>query len=164
MLPGPGKPHNKGLEATLTRHRAQTQIKPLQEVHPLTDNHAQQPLDVVPRCAQHRVQPVAGFALEVAAIHAVIGLEVADDRLDRLTPLQLLSLLLADPFGLAPVHDVHIRVLCIHAPIAQIDERRRRLDRTVLHQDGRLLQLLSQRVSVIRVAVEGPVPPRSGCR
>ena len=82
---------------------------------PLLGKHAQQPADVVARSAQHRVQPVAGFALEVAAVHAVIGLEVGDDRLNRLAPPQLLSLLLADSFGLARVHDVHIRVPCIHA-------------------------------------------------
>jgi len=33
------------------------------------------------------MQPVNLFALEVAAIYAVVGFEVADDRLDRLAPL-----------------------------------------------------------------------------
>jgi hypothetical protein len=37
------------------------------------------------------VQPDAGFALEVAAFYAVVALEVPDDRLNRLVPLELLS-------------------------------------------------------------------------
>ena len=71
------------------------------------------------------MQPVTPLTFEVAAVHAVIGFEVADDGFDGLAPLELASLLLADPFGLAPVHDVHIRVVRIHTPIAQIDESRR---------------------------------------
>ena len=101
------------------------------------------------------MQPVPALTLEVAAVHAVIGLEVADDRLNGLTPPEQLSLLLADPFGLAPVHDVHIRVVCIHTPITQIHERCRWLRPAVLHQDRGLFQLLIERVPVVRVAVEG---------
>ena len=138
------------------RHRAQAQIIAPHKRCVLTGHHAQQPLDVVPRCAQHRVQSVADLTVEVTVPHVVIGLEVTDDRFDRLTPPQLLSLLLADPLELATVHDVHIRVLCIQTTIAQIDERRRWLDRTVLHQDGRLLLLLVQSVDVVGVAVERP--------
>ena len=67
-------------------------------------DHAQQPADVVARCAQHRVQPVPDFSLEVTVIHAVIGLEVADDGFNRLAPLEQPSVLLADPVALAPVH------------------------------------------------------------
>ena len=100
------------------------------------------------------MQPVACFALEVAAAHAVIGLEVPNDRLDGLAPFEQRSVLLADPLGLASVHDVHIRVLCIHTPVAQINKRRRRLGRAVLHQDRSLLQLLVEGVAVVWVAVE----------
>ena len=106
MLTCSPRPGNKGLEATLT-------------------NHAQQPAEVVARCAQHRVQPVTLLALEMAAVHAVISLEVADDRLDGLAPLEQLSVLLADSLALAPVHDMHIRVELVDTPIAQIHERRR---------------------------------------
>ena len=102
------------------------------------------------------MQPVTPLTLEVTAVHAVIGFEVPDDRFDGLAPFEQLSLLLADPLELATVHDVHIRVLCIQTTIAQIDERRRWLDRTVLHQDGRLLLLLVQSVDVVGVAVERP--------
>jgi hypothetical protein len=51
---------------------------------------------VVARRAQHRVQPVAALTLEVTASHAMVGLEVVDERLDRLAPLELAALLLAD--------------------------------------------------------------------
>ncbi len=44
----------------------------------------------------------------------------------------------------------------IHPPVAPIDEHRRGLDRTVLHQDRGLLELFAQGVSVIRMAMEGP--------
>ena len=100
------------------------------------------------------MQSVFLRSLEVTAVPAVIGLEVADDRFDRLTTPELASLLLADPFGLAPVHDVHIRLVRIHDPIAQIGERCGWLDCTVLHQDRRRHQSLVQGVAVVRVAVE----------
>ena len=59
--------------------------------------------------------PVTHRALEVAAVHAVVALEVPDDRLDRLASLEQLSLLSADGSGLSPVHDAYIGVVCIHA-------------------------------------------------
>ena len=40
--------------------------------------------------------------------------QLVDDRLDRLAPFEQLSLLLTDPLGLAPVHDVHVQVVRIH--------------------------------------------------
>jgi hypothetical protein len=55
-----------------------------QEGNALPEDHAQQPPDVVARRTEHRVQPVTLLTLEVTAVHAVIGLEVADDRFDRL--------------------------------------------------------------------------------
>ena len=99
----------------------------MHEAHPLLGDHAQQPFDVVACRAQHGVQPVALLTLEGATVHAVIALEVADDGLDGLAPLELFSVLAADAFGFAPVHDMHIRVASIHAPIAQVNERGRRL-------------------------------------
>lgn len=109
------------------RHRAQAQIKLLQEGDALAGNRGQQPADVVARRTLHRVQTVPLRSLEVTAVHAVIGLEVSDDRLDRLAPFEQLSILLADPLGLASVHDVHIRVVRFYTPIAQIHEHRRGL-------------------------------------
>lgn len=70
------------------------------------------------------MQPVPLFPLEVTAVHAVVLLEVANDRLNRLASFELLPALLADALTLTPVHDGHIRVLCIHPPVAQIDKGR----------------------------------------
>jgi hypothetical protein len=44
------------------------------------------------------VKPIANFALEVTVIHALIALEVTDDDLNRLAPLEQRSFSLADPF------------------------------------------------------------------
>ena len=79
---------------------------------------------------------------------------MADDGLDGLAPLEQLSLLFADPLGLAPVHDVHTGQVRVYAPVAQIHEGRRWFGCAVLHQDRGLLQLLGQSVAVVRVAVE----------
>ena len=102
------------------------------------------------------MQPVTHLALEVTAAHAVITLEVPNDRLDGLAPLEHLSLLPADPLGLAPVHDVNMGVVPIHPPVAQVHKRCFWFDLAVLHQDRGLLQLLGQGVPVIGVAMECP--------
>ena len=54
------------------------------------------------------------------------------------------------------MHDAHTGQVRTHPPVAQIDERRRRFYRAVLHQDRGLLQLLGQGVPVIRVAMKRP--------
>lgn len=105
------------------RHGAQARIKSLQESDALTGDQAQQPADVAARGAQHRGQPVASVAFEMAAVHAVVALEMPDDRLNRLATPEQVSLLLADPFGLALMHDLHLWVVCLHTPIAQIHKR-----------------------------------------
>ena len=84
---------------------------------------------------QHRMQSVTDFTLEMTALHAVITIEVTDDRLDRLASLEQFLVLRTEALGLAPVHDVHLRVVCIHAAVAQIDKRGHGLEVTVLHQD-----------------------------
>ena len=61
---------------------------PVQEGHPLLGNHAQQQLDVVARSAQHRMQFVPSLTLEVAALHAVVRLEVPNDRLNGLASFE----------------------------------------------------------------------------
>ena len=45
--------------------------------------YSYQPADVVAPRAQQHMQRIALRALEMAAVHSVIGLEVPDDRLDR---------------------------------------------------------------------------------
>ena len=60
---------------------------------PLGGDRSQQPTNVEPGCAQHRVQRVATAAAEPAAIHPVVALGVTDGRLDGLAPLEPASLL-----------------------------------------------------------------------
>ncbi len=72
----------------------QAQKKRMQKGHSLFYNHAQQPPDVVACSAQYRVQTVTERCLEVAAVHAVIGFEVADDGLDGLSAFEVFLLLL----------------------------------------------------------------------
>jgi hypothetical protein len=70
----------------------------------------QQPPDVVTRCAQHRVQPVANLALQMAAVHPVVGLQVPDHRLNGITPFDELKPFGIQPLGLTPVRDGQPRV------------------------------------------------------
>ena len=67
------------------------------------------------------MQPVALFTLEVAAVHAVILLEVADNGLDRLAPFQQFQFLGIELLALAPVLDRDAWVIGIHAPVTQVD-------------------------------------------
>ena len=66
------------------------------------------------------MQFVPSLALEVAALHAVICLEVPNDRLNGLASFEQPSVFFADELGLASVHDAHIRIVCIHTPVAQV--------------------------------------------
>ena len=49
-----------------------------------------------------------------------------------------------------------IRVVLVHAPVTQIGIDLLRPDAQALHQDGALLDLLVQRVAVIRVTGKAP--------
>lgn len=86
----------------------------------------------------------------------MIGLEVADDGLDRLASLEQCLILLAQCLGFAPVLDVQAGVVFVHPTIAQVYKGRLRLDAGGLHQDGGLLDLFVEGVAVIRVTGEGP--------
>lgn len=134
---------------------ADTRNRP-QKGDALVCSNARQPADVVAGHAQHGLQSITLLTLEVTAIHAVIIVEVANNRFDGLAPFEQSSILLANPFGLAPVQDVRIRVIGVYPPVAQIDEGRRWFWLAVLNQDRGLLQLFVQRVPVVRVAMEGP--------
>ena len=108
----------------------------MQKGHSLFYNHAQQPPDVVACSAQYRVQTVTERCLEVAAVHAVIGFEVADDGLDGLSAFEVFLLLLRQALELAPVLDADARVVLLHTPVAQVCVDRLRLNAQVLHQDA----------------------------
>lgn len=71
----------------------------------------QQPADVVARRAAQRMQRIAHGALQPASVHAVVGLGVPDQRLDRLAPLEKLLFLVAQSIGCdsSPVVDTLCR-------------------------------------------------------
>jgi hypothetical protein len=116
---------------------------------------ARQPADVEPGRAQHRVQRVTRAADEPAAVHAVVALGVTDHRLDGLPAFEPAPLQRGQRLVLAPVDDLHARVVGVHAPVAQVNDRRGWLHTDVLQQRVGLLELLGQRVAVVRVAGEG---------
>ncbi|WP_439898065.1 hypothetical protein [Aquabacterium humicola] len=70
-----------------------------------------------------------------------------DDKLECLPPL-----LRRHRPALASVQQLHLRHHRIHAPISEIDDDRLRGDADVLEKNLGLLQLLSERVPVVRVA------------
>ena len=64
-------------------------------------------------------------------------------------------LLRGQALELAAVDDLHAGVVGVHAAEPQVDHDLLELDRHVLQQVGRLLQLGAQDVAVVRVAGEG---------
>jgi len=69
------------------------------------------------------VQLVPLFAFHVTAVHPVTHFYVSVDWLDRLTPLELLSLLDRERLILGQVLDVDAWVVRIHATTTQIHTR-----------------------------------------
>ena len=98
----------------------QAQKKRMQEGYPLLGNHTQQPFEVVTRRTQHGMQLVAVFTLKVAATHPVIRFQMANDRFNGLAAFQLLSFQRRQPLGLASMHNAHLRIVGIHAPVTQV--------------------------------------------
>lgn len=72
----------------------------------------------------------------MAAVHAVVGFEVADDGLDGLSALEVFLLFTRQALELAPVLDADARVVMVHAPVAQVCKDALRLNVQVLHQDA----------------------------
>jgi hypothetical protein len=96
------------------------------------------------------MQPVTNLALQVTAIHPVIGFQVTDHWFDGVTPLDEFALRLAQALGLAAMDDCQARVVSIHTSVAQIDDRRGWFLARILHENGGLLNLFVQRVSIKR--------------
>jgi hypothetical protein len=96
------------------------------------------------------MQPVTNLALQVTAIHAVIGLQVTDDRFDGVTPFDEFALGLAQALGLATMNDGQARVVSIHTSVAQIDDRRGWFLARILHENGGLFDLFVQRMPIKR--------------
>ena len=96
--------------------------------------------------------------LEPAAIHAVIGLQVANGGLHRCSPFEPALLLLSLTLEFAPVNDLPVRLVGVHAAKAQIAHDVFERDGNVLRQIRCLLQDRAQNVAVVGVAVEGARP------
>ena len=94
------------------------------------------------------MQPVTDLALQVTAIHPVIGLQVTDDGFDGVTPFDEFALRTAQALGLAAMDDCQVRVVAIHTSVAKIDHRRAWFRTRVLHENGGLLDLFVQRMPV----------------
>jgi hypothetical protein len=92
----------------------------------------------------------------IKQLEGALGLEVPDDRLDRLASFEQPAFFIGQPLVLAPVFDLNARVLLVHAPVAQVGIHHLGLDAQALHQDGALLNLLVHRVTVIWVTGKAP--------
>jgi hypothetical protein len=98
------------------------------------------------------MQRIAQFALEPAAIHPVIRFEMTNRRFYRLSSLEPSALLLGQRLVLAAMDDLHLGIVTIHAPKAQINHDFFGLAPDILQQDARLLQLCRENVTVVGVA------------
>ena len=104
------------------------------------------------------MQRITQRTLQPTAIHAVIGLQVANGGLHRCSPFEPTRLLLAQALELTPVNDLLVGVVSIHPAKAQINHDVFELDGNVLCQVGGLLQYGAQDMAVVRVAWEGAHP------
>jgi hypothetical protein len=109
------------------------------------------------------VQGIAGGAFEPASIHAVITLEVADDRFDGLTSPKGLALVLGQGFELAPVNDLDIGIVLIDPAVAEIDVDRFRGRRDAFEQDRGLFKLCVEGVSIVGIPGKVRAPTMSEC-
>src|SRR5438445_13001230 len=81
---------------------------------------AQEGAEVVAGGGERGIAAVAVAPLEVIAAHAVLGLGVADDRLDRGAPLHLAADRFGDPANLAADPDGEL-LFVIVAAVALVD-------------------------------------------
>ena len=97
--PHPSEPRNAVIDLKRMRlrrcggpgqQRKQAQQK---APEPQTGDCPEQPTDVVPRSAQHRMQRIAGLPLQPAPVHPVVMLQMPDGRLHRLPSLEPAPLL-----------------------------------------------------------------------
>lgn len=74
----------------------------------------------------------------------MIGFQMTNHRLDCRAPLEHSALRTAQGFYLAPVNDLHARVVVIDAAKAQIHHNLPRFAACIFKQDASLLQLFVQ--------------------
>src|SRR5512133_246001 len=102
------------------------------------------------------MQCIAYLALEPAAIHPVIRLQMANGRLHSLPTLEPPTLLRSQRLVLAAMDDLHIGIVAIYAAIAQIHYHLFGDAAYIFEQDAGLLQLCRENVAIVRVARKGP--------
>ena len=108
------------------------------------------------------MQRIAHRTLQPASIHPVVGLGVADQRLDGLAALEQALLVIAERLVLAAVDDLHARVVGVYAPVAQVDDDLFGRAPGVLQQVGGLLELGAEDMAVVRIAGGSCAPRPSG--
>jgi len=96
------------------------------------------------------MQPVTNLALQVTAIHPVIGFQVTDHWFDGISPFDEFALGFAQALGLAAMDDCQTRVVSIHTAVAQIDDCRGWFLARVLHENAGLFDLFVQRMPIKR--------------
>lgn len=94
------------------------------------------------------------MVFQMTAIHSINAFQMTIRRLHRLPLFKNLVLLVSEAFEFTPVQEIAFQDLRLHTRITQIcvDDPRRHTSR--LNQSAGLLQLLSQRVAVIRITRE----------
>ena len=112
---------------------------------------AQDPPQVEPDCAQHRVDPIAFSPAQVAAVQQAFVFHVADDRLNAVAPVLVADVGGAVAFLLAG--DVHVGQRCaLAAAIAPVHQGVHwQLAAVFVHP----LQPLVQRVAIVGIAAQG---------
>jgi hypothetical protein len=101
-----------------SRRAKKRAFTPLRRIAP------QQPPDVVPSSAQHRVQRIARCARQPAPIHPVIQLRMSDHRLHCLAPLDPTQLLRRHRPALAPMQQLHVRHRHVDSAEPEINDDR----------------------------------------
>ena len=100
------------------------------------------------------MQRISRHTLQPAPVHAVVGLGVANQRLDGLGSLEQALVVIAEQLVLAAVDDLHARDVGVQAPVAKVDDNLLGSVTQVLRQVGGLFQLGTEDMAVVRVAGE----------
>jgi hypothetical protein len=88
------------------------------------------------------MQRIAHRTVQPAAVHPVIGLRVADQRLDGLAAPEQAPLVRAQRLVLATVDDLHPRVVGVHAPVGSLRRQGQTQVTGVRHKIAQVVDLL----------------------
>jgi hypothetical protein len=118
------------------------------EAWSLLQDHPHQPLDVLARSTQHRMNGVTRLAFQVTAIKPVVWLHVPNNRSNRLAPTGKIAFL----FSHLPLHIGQQRSygqpIFFLKSVASVHVDGLWCNNYVLHQDRGLLNLLCQRLTI----------------